>query len=112
MMSLSYESIRENQAKYSGMQVIMQWLEKGEKPPLLVISGANSECKFWYSRWDLLCIDRGVMCIRWILDNKEELKICLPRNMRHVVLWHMHDSKVAGHMGISKTLARIRNSRY
>lgn len=109
---LNRANIREKQQNDPGMRVILRWMEKNEKPPLSTVSGENFECKFWYSRWDLLCIDKGVLCIRWISNNSEELKICLPRNLRQVVLWHLHDSRVGGHMGIKKTLEKVRNSDY
>lgn len=109
---LNRGNIREKQQDDFGMRVILHLMEKNEKPPLSIVSGENFECKFWYSRWDLLCIDQGVLSIRWISNNSEELKICLPRKLRQVVLWHLHDSRVGGHMGIKKTLEKVRNSDY
>lgn len=38
----------------------------------------------------------------YLVDRRQrrEIKICLPQQMRRVLLRHMHCSKVAGHMGI------------
>lgn len=63
------------------MCVILCWMEKNEKLLLFIVFGENFECKFWYLRWDLLCIDKGVLCICWILNNSEEFKICLLWNL-------------------------------
>lgn len=61
---LDIQNIRKHQIEDNGMHVIIKWQEKGEKPPLSVISCENSECKFWFSRWELLFMDRGSLCIR------------------------------------------------
>lgn len=96
---LQIQNIRKHQIEDNGMRIIIQ--EKGEKPPLSVISCENSECKFWFSRWELLFMDRGILCIRWINSGtgKEGYKICVPRKLRSVILWQLHDSNCAGHMG-------------
>lgn len=96
------------------MRIIIKWQEKGEKPPLSVISCENSECKFWFSRWELLFIYRGILCIRWINSGtgKEGYKICVPRKLRSVILWQLHDSNCAGHMGEKRTLAKVRSLDY
>lgn len=83
--SLYRGNIRVKQKNDTGMRVILHWMEKNEKLHLSIVSGENFECKFWYSRWDLLSIDQGFLCIRWISNNSEELKICLTRKLRQFV---------------------------
>lgn len=56
------------------------------------------------------CFDKGVLCIRWISNISEERKICLSRKLRQVVLWHLHDFTVYGHMGINKNYGESQNS--
>ena len=46
------------------------------------------------------------MCIRWIENDKEYLKICVLRKMRDVILCQVHDSQCEGHMGIRGTYLR------
>ena len=110
--SLESANIRKHQLEDVSMCIIIKWLERGVKPPFSAISKENSECKFWYSRWDLLTMENGVMCIRWIENDKEYLKICVPRKLRDVILWQVHDSQCAGHMGIRRTYLKVEQSSY
>ena len=54
----------------------------------------------------------GVLCIRWIQNDSIQLKICTPRSLRDIILWYLHDSQTAGHMGVKKTTAKALNSSY
>lgn len=49
----------------------------------------------------------GVLCYRWMENNCEKLKICTPKSLRDVVLWHSHDSETSGHLGIRRTYAKL-----
>lgn len=82
------------------------------KTPLSVISRKNSECKCLFSRWDLLYIDQELSYIFWIDSENESYKICVPRTLQTVILWQLHDSNSAGHMGERITLAKVQSSRY
>lgn len=40
-------------------------------------------------------------------NNCEKLKICTPKSLRDVVLWHIHDSETSGRLGITRTYAKL-----
>lgn len=92
--SLNRANIGEKQQNDPKMRVILHWMEKNEKQSLPIVSAEIFECKFWYSRCDLLSIDQGLLCKSWIANNSKTLKICLPRKLRQFLLWHLHDSIV------------------
>lgn len=60
----------------------------------------------------MLTVDHGLLCYRWIEKDSETLKICIPRTLRDSVMWYLHDSKTAGHMGIRRTISKVMNSQY
>ena len=111
-MSLTSDNVQKEQRNDEGMKHIIKWLQDGQKPPFSALSAANAECKFLYSRWELLVLDKGVLCIRWITGNKEVLKVCLPKSYRDTALWYAHDAQTAGHLGIKRTLFKLHNSCY
>lgn len=47
------------------------------------------------------------MCYRWMENNCEKLKICTPKSLRDVVLWHIHDSETSRHLEIRRTYAKL-----
>ena len=86
--------------------------EDQKKPSFDIIAPRGYDCKYLYSRWELLEVYMGVLCIRWIEPNREKLKIFTPRSLRDVVLWYLHDSVTSGHFGIRRTTDRSKESSY
>ena len=112
--SLNLENIRQFQLSDEGIAPILRLKEDPDcqKPPIDSISRQSFEYKFWYSRWDLLSVQNGVLCLRWIESGGETFKICTPRKLRDVVMWQIHDSQTAGHMGIRRTYAKLCKTQY
>ena len=113
--TLTYQHIREAQEKDDGIGPVLKLFEKhgkDNKPDYQQISHLNSECKFWHARWELLQIQNSVLCIRWVEETEERLRICTPRQMRDDVMWYLHDAPTSGHMGIQRTIQRAKNSSY
>ena len=111
--SLSLENIRTSQLEDREISPFLRWREDPdcEKPPFEAISGFGFESKFLYSRWELLTVDQGVLCLKWIEKDDERLRICVPRNLRDAV-WQMHDAHTAGHMGVRRTVDKLTKSQY
>lgn len=40
-------------------------------------------------------------------NNCEKFKICTPKSLRDVVLWHIHDSETSGHLGIRRSYSKL-----
>jgi hypothetical protein len=100
--SLTLENIREAQLTDKDIFRFLKWKEDSDfqKPPISSISSLGFESKFFYARWELLTVNQGVLCIRWIDSDSERLRICVPKNLRDVVMWNFHDAQTAGHMGV------------
>lgn len=112
--TLRIENIRKWQQKDDEISGILRLKENSDsvKPPISSSSHTSFEYKFWYSRWELLTIDRGLLCYRWMEKDCETLKVCVPRILCDSVMWYLHDAKTAGHMGIRRTISKLMNSQY
>ena len=93
---------------------IRQWVESNEKPDRKEIESESYFQKSLLSQWDRLAVKNGVLMRRWdILDTNEVYwQGIIPLSHRRIVLRYSHDIKASGHLGIKKTLSKIRQSYY
>lgn len=57
-------------------------------------------------------MDEGVLCIKWMENNGERLRIIVPQKLRDVVMWNFHDAVTAGHLGVRHTFDKLNRSNY
>lgn len=63
---------------------------------------------FWSQRVNLEIKD-GVLCRKWASDKKVYHLVIVPLSERREILEQCHDARTSGHLGVSKTLERVRN---
>ena len=70
--------------------------------------------KGYWSQWDRLAVRDGVLQRRWEEDNGKECtwQLLVPESLTAVILRELHDSKTAGHLGVAKTLGRVKQRYY
>lgn len=88
---------------------VMSWTEK---PEWSEVSGEHPEVKHYWSRWDQLRMEDGLLRYRWIDRDSERLKMVVPMQERRAILSEHHNDKLAGHFGVLKTVGRLRESPY
>lgn len=88
--SLSLSSIREHQLDDRSISPILKWKEDSNFPKQAIdsIASLGFERKILYSRWELLTVNEGVLCIKWMDNNGERLRIIVPQKLRDVVMWN------------------------
>ena len=103
--------IRELQLEDRVLNRLHAWIERGEKPEWSEIARQGSEVKYYWQRLELLCVREGVMYRRWESDDGKEIKFLMvvPRSLRRFVLSQLHDSTAGAHLGMGKTLGKIRD---
>ena len=106
--------LKSAQDKDKDISKIRQWVESNEKPDRKAIENESYFQKSLLSQWDRLAVKNGVLIRRWdILDTNEVYwQGIIPLSHRRIVLKYSHDIKVSGHLGIKKTLSKIRQSYY
>lgn len=68
--------------------------------------------KSLWSQWVNLEIKDGVLCRKWASDKKVYHQVIVPLSERREILEQCHDARTSGHLGVSKTLERVRNRFY
>ena len=108
------QSILEAQANDADIQRVKQWIEKDARPDFKDIGCESFYLKSLWSQWKRLTIQNEILVRRWdILEtNKVVWQAIVPLKYRRQVLKYSHDIRAAGHLGIRKTLGKIRQRYY
>ena len=116
MVGLTLEELRERQEQDETIRDIRNKKLAGEsKPAKEEISALGVDAKWWYGRWDALYVRNGLLYYRWEPeDPRHEVKwkMATPHNLINLVLTHVHDSKMAGHLGITKTWGKAKRASF
>ena len=81
-------------------------LEKGE------VRAGSLVLKALWSQRQTLVVQDGILFRKWIDHKGVTLQAVVPSSERRSVLQMSHDHKTAGHLGVTKTLSKIRQSYY
>ena len=64
--------------------------------------------------WDQIFVYDGVLCRRYESPNNNSsvIQLLVPRKLREEVLKDLHEGSMAGHLGVHKTLNRVKERFY
>jgi hypothetical protein len=96
------------------LKPIIVALEKREKPAREERRTFSAETQALVSRWKQLKL-RGGLLYRTVVppwQGRPVTQLVLPRTLRTEVLHQLHDLRVAGHLGIQRTVARVQQRFY
>ena len=93
---------------------ILGWKEAGKRPEWASITHLDSTTKAYWAQWDSLAVKEGVLYHHWELTElgKVTWQLVLPKGLRTSVLKQLHDNPARGLLGVSKTLAKVRERFY
>ena len=106
--------VREYQLSDPVLKKVHEWKESDKKPEWCEIADQGAEAKYFWHRWELLEIRDGVLFRKWVNLNGKENKYLLvvPKFLRRFILSQLHDGVTGAHLGIAKTLFKIRERFY
>ena len=104
-------SISEKQKSDKDLTLIRKWVEKGEKTELKEITGESITVKSMWAQFDQLAIIDDVLVMR-LEGLNTKLQVLVPMTERRTILSHYHDNRTSAHLGLRKTLAKIRQGYY
>ena len=97
----------------------MSWIVKSKeelssRPLWETVSGTSAAHKTLWSLWDQLQMRNGVLCRRWESDDEKSVtwRLVLPRKLQEEVLRELHGDRMSGHLGVTKTLAKVKMRYY
>lgn len=112
--AMDCNELREAQLEDRSLRQVILWMEEGKRPSWNEISPYSPEVKAYWSQWDALCLDQGVLYRKQYsttsIDQQHQLVV--PLCLRDDILREMHDEPTSGHLGMAKTLGRLRTRFY
>lgn len=103
------KTLSEKQKDDDDLGLVIGWVRQEEKPGYKSIGGRNKTVKSLWSQFETLSM-QGNLLVR--KTEKNMVQVIIPRDERRTVLNHAHDNRTAAHLGIRKTLAKIRQQFY
>lgn len=94
---------------------IIAWKEScPSRPAWKDVSTENKAIKTYWSQRDHLSLQNGVLCQRWESEAGDEVRwqLVMPSSLRNDVLQELHTEETAGHLGVNKTLGRVKERFY
>lgn len=92
---------------------LITWKLDNDRPDWQNISAESTELKYYWSRFDPLEIKNDILYHKFENDVGDKItwQIVMPTKLRKTVLKQLHDVPIAVHLGVKKTLMKVR-SRY
>jgi hypothetical protein len=93
---------------------ILQETETGRRPEWRDIAHRSPTLQSYWAQWKTLAVRNGILERNWESANGRSTmaQIALPRSRVKDVLTELHDELSGGHLGINKTLNKVRQRFY
>ena len=99
--------MKKEQDQDQNIRKVKQWLQIGEIEDLRY---ANSKLKKYYKQLDRLVIENDILYRKFFEDDGtvKHKQLCVPQKFWKELVYRIHNSKTAGHSGISRTAQEFR----
>jgi hypothetical protein len=97
------------------LEKVIGWLEHKKKPSWDEVSLEGGEVlRSYWIQWDNLILEGGVLYRCWQPPNKASKikQFAAPRALQSKIFRHLHDHSFGGHLGVSRTIASLRERYY
>lgn len=108
------DNLREAQLNDPTLGPLLQGKENGEKPSSEQLGNLSRSSRHLLQLWEQLTVHNGILCRRFDSPDgsSSTLQIIVPAVLRDEVLSDLHEGTIGGHLGIDKTLARLKERFY
>lgn len=95
-------------------QMLLWKRDRAAQPTQQEVQGASKATKSLWAQWNRLQLENGVLYRKWETEDGHgtRLQLVLPRSLVPDVLSALHDAPSAGHLGVAKTVERVRERFY
>lgn len=94
--------------------LLLRAKELGEKPAIDQLESTTRASRRLLQIWDQLMTCDGVLCRKFEMasGNGATVQVVVPKALHEEVLRELHEGSVGGHLGVDKTLARLKERFY
>lgn len=112
-ISLTENEIQKSQEEDKVIGEVRRWLTAGSRPDFSQVRGEAPDLISLWTQWKRLKRVKGVLCRSWE-DEKKPVRwqIVVPQTLREDILKQLHVHPTGGHLGISRTLGKLRDRYY
>jgi transposase InsO family protein len=113
-VKLPYDDLANLQLSDPDIGPILQLkLADSDYPSYRSISGESLSVKALRQHWRHLSVDNGILYRKLVvLDRPTRHQIVLPRTLRHSVMGQLHCEPTSGHLGMVKSMERVKHRFY
>ncbi|KAK7494141.1 hypothetical protein BaRGS_00014614 [Batillaria attramentaria] len=104
------QDLRQQQEKDPDLKQLLSWKESGERPDWEHVKGISSALKLYWALYSEIVLHEGVLYRQLDLSCKPVAthQVLTPVQLRRDLFTFLHHHRTGGHLGIKKTLARLR----
>lgn len=105
------QTIKIDQEEDPELRIILDAKYKDQRPTWQEVAPCSPVVKSYWAQWDSLILKDGVL--KRVLDESETREqLIIPRSRVPEILRHLHDGAGGGHLGVTKTLQKVRDRFY
>lgn len=113
MSSWSPEELKHLQQEDEIIRKVIEWkVQSQDRPDKYALKEEPLPIKTLVNQWDNLTLRDGLLYRVCQHEHGEFVQYVVPQKLRKDILRHLHDARVSGHLGIAKTLAKVRSRFY
>ncbi|CAF4847895.1 unnamed protein product [Pieris macdunnoughi] len=105
------QDTKEEQQQDSDIKPILDWMKSSAiKPRWNDVASTSTTTKSYWAQWDSLVLHNGVLCRKWenTRGDASHLQLVVPRSKVRNILEMFHDGSSGGHLGVKRTLLKIK----
>ena len=102
--------LKEAQINDPNIQKLIAFLTSGQEPEQKDLSICSPEVKYFFLNRSHLVLQDDLLYYQWTDNLCKKLLFIVPKSLREEVMTLNHDLPLTGHMGIDKTIQRIKKS--
>ena len=110
----SATDLAEAQCRDRSIGPVVRWMVLNERPSWKQVSSHSPVTKAYWAQWNSLVLINGVLHRRCETTDSQSavLQLVLLQALQTDVLRQLHDTVTGGHLGINKTLGKVRSRFY
>ena len=106
----SHDQLVESQRLDPCLGKLITWLSTGEEPVQKDLFLCSPTVKYFFNCRKQLVCQNGLLLYKWEEVSVDGLLLMVPEKLKNEVISYNHDLPLTGHMGIVKTIARVKQS--
>ena len=109
LSSYTSKEIADMQREDPDLCILHSWKDDNSIPSRNEVAGCSPAIRKYWLNWSNIIIENGMLFQKWLTSDKVSHKqLLVPRVLRHEVLLNGHNSIFSGHLGVNKTVGRVK----